>query len=79
MGLQDGEIPLEARIIAVADVFDALTSRRPYKRAWSNEEAFAMLVQLAGVKLDSECVDALISQPAEIEEIQSRFRDDPLG
>jgi len=42
MGLTGGEIPLEARIIAVADVFDALTSRRPYKSAWNNKEAFCI-------------------------------------
>ena len=40
-GLQGQDIPLEARIVAVADVFDALTSRRPYKEAWSNDAAFA--------------------------------------
>ena len=39
-GLSDGNIPLEARIVAVADVFDALTSRRPYKEAWDNQRAF---------------------------------------
>ena len=49
-------IPLEARIVAVADVFDALTSRRPYKDAWSNHRAFEELRNLAGVKLDPECV-----------------------
>ena len=36
-GLAGNSIPLEARIVAVADVFDALTSRRPYKEAWSNQ------------------------------------------
>jgi HD-GYP domain-containing protein (c-di-GMP phosphodiesterase class II) len=76
LGLMDGQIPLEARIVAVADVFDALTTRRPYKRAWSNQEAFAMLDQLAGVKLDRECVAALVSHPEEVEEIQARFRED---
>jgi HD-GYP domain-containing protein (c-di-GMP phosphodiesterase class II) len=78
-GLADGEIPLEARIIAVADVFDALTSRRPYKKAWSNDEAFALLGQLAGVKLDRDCVEALLSRRAEVEEIQRHFREDPHG
>jgi HD-GYP domain-containing protein (c-di-GMP phosphodiesterase class II) len=78
-GLADGAIPLEARIIAVADVFDALTSCRPYKRAWSNEEAFAALRDLAGVKLDRECVAALVSCRAEVEEIQRQFREDPHG
>src|SRR5262245_56980956 len=79
LGLSDGKIPLEARIIAVADVFDALTSRRPYKRAWSNDEAFALLRELAGVKLDAECVEALVSRRAEVEEIQRQFREDPYG
>jgi HD-GYP domain-containing protein (c-di-GMP phosphodiesterase class II) len=79
LGLAGGEIPLEARIIAVADVFDALTSVRPYKRAWSNEEAFSMLRQLAGVKLDRDCVAALVNQGREVEEIQRRFREDVYG
>ena len=73
------DIPLEARIVAVADVFDALTSRRSYKEAWSNEEAFATLQQLAGDKLDQDCVDALLAHQAEIREIQLRFRENTRG
>ena len=79
MGLTGGEIPLEARIIAVADVFDALTSRRPYKSAWNNKEAFAFLHQLAGTKLDLACVEALLSHAAEIEQIQKQFSEDSIG
>jgi HD-GYP domain-containing protein (c-di-GMP phosphodiesterase class II) len=78
-GLADGAIPLEARIVAVADVFDALTSRRCYKRAWSNDEAFAALAQLAGHKLDRDCVEALAANRAEVEQIQARFREDAIG
>jgi len=69
------DIPLEARIVAVADVFDALTSRRSYKEAWSNEEAFATLQQLAGDKLDQDCVDALLTHQEQVEEIQRRFKE----
>jgi len=78
-GLLGGEIPLEARIVAVADVFDALTSRRPYKDAWTNDQAFSTLQGMAGVRLDSECVNALIENRAEIEHIQSLFKENPLG
>jgi HD-GYP domain-containing protein (c-di-GMP phosphodiesterase class II) len=79
LGLAGGDIPLELRIIAVADVFDALTSRRAYKPAWSNDAAFDTLGQLAGIKLDRDCVEALASRRAEVEEIQRRFQEDPCG
>jgi HD-GYP domain-containing protein (c-di-GMP phosphodiesterase class II) len=78
-GLKGSDIPLEARIVAVADVFDALTSRRPYKDAWTNDEAFAMLQRLAGEKLDAECVEALIRVRQEVERIQEQFREDQIG
>lgn len=78
-GLSGGDIPIEARITAVADVFDALTSRRPYKQAWSNAEAFAMLRQLQGVKLDPECVDVLIASEGEVGEIQRMFGENVVG
>ena len=78
-GRSGDQIPLEARIVAVADVFDALTSRRSYKEAWSNERAFAVLKELAGRTLDSKCVEALVSNSAEVEKIQQQFREDSLG
>lgn len=73
------QIPLEARIVAVADVFDALTSARSYKKAWSNEDAIAELEKLAGEKLDRDCVDALIQNMDEVEKIQQRFSEDYYG
>lgn len=78
-GKKSTEIPLEARIVAVADVFDALTSKRPYKSAWSNDEAFELLKQLAGEKLDDECVNVLIEKRAEVEKIQEQFSENYYG
>lgn len=78
-GKAGDEIPLEARIIAVADIFDALTSRRPYKEAWSNEEAFSALRQMAGEELDRDCVEALLSHSEAIEEIQIKFKENAIG
>ncbi|MDH5358132.1 MAG: HD domain-containing protein [Gammaproteobacteria bacterium] len=72
-------IPLEARIVAVADVFDALTSERPYKEAWKNDEAFDVLIKLAGEKLDQDCVNALLDNIEEVEKIQQSFEDDFYG
>lgn len=74
-GHKQKDIPIEARIVAVADIFDALTSRRCYKRPWSNDEAFARLEQLSKVKLDPECVSTLIDHRHEVEAIQKQFRE----
>ncbi len=82
-GYPDGksakEIPLEAKIVAVADIFDALTSKRPYKEAWTNEQAIDMLKKLAGEKLDLDCVNALIENLQQVEEIQRHFTENNLG
>ena len=78
-GFDKNAIPLEARIVAVADVFDALTSKRSYKEAWSNEKAVAMLNEMAGEQLDPDCVQALISQLDKVVEIQEQFKEDPYS
>ena len=74
-GLHGREIPLEARIVAVADVFDALTSARPYKPTWTDDEAFAWLRRLARSKFDEDCVDALLFNVKKVKEIQAQFQD----
>jgi putative two-component system response regulator len=61
-GISGEEIPLEGRIVAVADVFDALTSERPYKKAWPLAEARAHLEANAGSHFDPACVDAFVSR-----------------
>ncbi len=76
-GLKGTSIPIEARIVAVADVFDALTSRRSYKEAWSNDDAFAALEKLSGQQLDPDCVRALVKNRAQVETIQQRFNENP--
>jgi len=79
IGLMDEEIPVEAKIVAVADVFDALTSVRPYKEAWSNDSAFEFLQSMAGSKFDIDCVAALINCRDDVEAIQKRFQEDLLS
>jgi len=60
-GLKLSEISLEARIVAVADVYDALTSQRPYKEAWPEEQVAAELrLEVERNRLDADCVDALL-------------------
>ncbi len=78
-GLKGEDIPMEARIVAVSDVFDALTSRRPYKHSWCNADAYALLRRLSGTLLDKQCVDALIGNRAEVEKIQASFAEDQYG
>lgn len=78
-GIKGDEIPIEARIVAVADVFDALTSKRPYKEAWDNEKAIRTLKKLAGETLDQDCVNALIENIDQIEQIQKQFSENIYG
>jgi len=74
-GMKGEEIPLEARITAVADVFDALTSERPYKHAWSNQQAFDFLEANIGIKFYEPCVRAMLDNKPRIEEIQRQFQE----
>ena len=60
------DIPIEARVVAIADVFDALLSERPYKRAWPIDEARAEIVRLSGSHFDPACVAAFEARWAEI-------------
>ncbi|WP_312869933.1 HD-GYP domain-containing protein [Jiella pacifica] len=60
-GLSGDAIPLEGRITAIADVFDALCSERPYKAAWPIEKAFAEIVSCSGSHFDPACVDAFVA------------------
>lgn len=75
-GLKGDEIPLEARIVSVADVFDATTSMRSYRDPWSNERALDELDSLARAgKLDPDCVAAMHLDMDEIARIQAAYRD----
>jgi len=76
-GKRGVEIPLEARIVSVADVYDALTSERPYKAAWSADEAYRYLRERAGVLFDPDCVTALEQARSKVEEIRQTFLDAP--
>ncbi|HEY9253809.1 MAG TPA: two-component system response regulator [Stenotrophomonas sp.] len=72
-GLVGEAIPLEARIVAVADVFDALVSPRPYKEAWTMEATLAYLYAQRGRLFDPRCVDALVRGREALQQICDRF------
>jgi putative two-component system response regulator len=75
-GLRGSDIPLSGRIVAVADVFDALTSARSYKPAWDMARGIAFLEQGRGSHFDAACVDAFLSQIDMVLEIH-RSEQDP--
>jgi putative nucleotidyltransferase with HDIG domain len=66
-GLAADHIALIARIVAVADAFDAMTSNRPYRRAMSLETAFAELIAKAGSHFDPSCVRSFLARKAQVE------------
>ncbi len=75
-GLTGADIPLIARIVTVADVYDALVSVRPYKEAWPVEKAVDYIKEHAGTQLDPDCVAAFCKRVSDITKIQTEYADD---
>jgi len=75
-GLMGEEIPLAGRVTAIADIFDALTSVRPYKKAWSVDEALDWINKEAGEALDPNLVPLFMEMRPEVEKIMQTFRDE---
>jgi putative two-component system response regulator len=78
-GLSGDQIPLEARIVALADVFDALCSARPYKAAWSLQDALAYVVRESGRHFDPACVVAFNRQWDRIIAVMETSKQDSLA
>lgn len=74
-GILKQEIPIYARIVAIADVFDALTSVRPYKKAWSFEDALNLLIEEKGEHFDPELVDLFVDSIDEVKAIYKKFSE----
>jgi putative two-component system response regulator len=75
-GLVGEAIPLVGRIVAVADVFDALTSARPYKLAWDVDSAVELMRSQRGVHFDPQCVDVFLERFDEVLAVRQRFTDE---
>ncbi|MGE4293614.1 MAG: HD-GYP domain-containing protein [Desulfovibrio sp.] len=74
-GLVGEDIPLYGRICAIADVFDALTTRRPYKQAYPNDKALAIMAEGRGSHFEPRLFDLFLKNLDEVLAIQERFRD----
>jgi putative two-component system response regulator len=74
-GLVGDEIPLCGRIVALADVYDALTAKRVYKNAFTHDVAKSVILEESGVHFDPDIVDAFLESEAEFIEIQKHFAD----
>lgn len=74
-GLKGEAIPIEARIVALADVFDALTSERPYKKAWSVEDAVALIEQERGKHFDPNVVEVFLQSLPELLSIKETWKE----
>ena len=77
-GVAGDAIPLFGRIVAVADVFDALTSERPYKKAWDFDRAVSFLREGAGQHFDAACVNAFLARLDDVVAVHARFQDEEV-
>ncbi|KPQ29011.1 MAG: putative two-component system response regulator [Marinobacter excellens HL-55] len=76
-GLKGSDIPISARIVALADVFDALTSERPYKKAWAVEDATDLIRAQSGKHFDPNLVEVFFQCLPAILEVQNRWKETP--
>ncbi|NMP80776.1 response regulator [Pseudoalteromonas arctica] len=74
-GLKGNEIPIAARVVAIADVFDALSSKRPYKKSFSQEKTFAIIKEGSGKHFDPAVVDAFFAVQEEILAIKQKYAE----
>jgi putative two-component system response regulator len=75
LGLAGDDIPIEGRMTAVADVYDALSSRRPYKFAYAPEKCFSMLAAKRGTHFDPDVLDAFCRRKDDVARIQKQYMD----
>lgn len=73
LGLKGEEIPISARIVTIADVFDALTSVRPYKKSWSIQDAVLLLLREKGKHFDPKLVDLFVESIEEVKKIHDTY------
>ncbi len=74
-GLKGEDIPLEGRIVAIADVFDALTSERPYKRAWTSEATVEYMTTQSGIAFDPRLLTLFFELVSQLQNIRSQHAD----
>ncbi|MBN2040602.1 MAG: response regulator [Spirochaetes bacterium] len=75
LGLKGEEIPIEARITSVADVFDSLGSHRPYKEPWPEEECLKYIEENSGIRFDPDIVEIFLQNIDTIREIKAKYTD----
>lgn len=76
-GLAGEDIPLAGRIMALADVYDALVSERVYKKNWTHEDAVSEIMAKRGIRFDPVIVDAFLMEAEQFREINQRYLDNP--
>jgi putative two-component system response regulator len=76
-GIKGEEIPVFSRIVAVADVFDALTSERPYKKAWEVEAAVDFLNAGSGSHFDPACITAFFGAWDDVQKVREQYQEEP--
>ena len=74
-GLRGDNIPLEARIMSLADMYDALVTKRVYKEAWSHEQAAQEIISKRGSQFDPSIVDAFIAEQERFQDIANTYSD----
>lgn len=74
-GLKALDIPLSARIMSIADMYDALTTERPYKEAWPHEQAVQEVIRMKGVAFDPIIVEAFLLEESHFKQIADDFKE----